>query len=101
MSRRRFYITTAIPFVNGDPHLGFALECVQADVLARHRRLRGERVRFLSGTDDNSLKNVEAAELAGVPVAEFVGAKAERFARSLSSRMRRLVFEFGGVPVSG
>jgi methionyl-tRNA synthetase len=80
MSKQRFYITTAIPFVNGDPHLGFALECVQADVLARHRRLRGERVRFLSGTDDNSLKNVEAADLAGVPVAEFVAAKTERFA---------------------
>jgi methionyl-tRNA synthetase len=80
MSKRRFYITTAIPFVNGDPHLGFALECVQADVLARHRRLRGEQVRFLSGTDDNSLKNVQAAELAGVPVADFVQAKAERFA---------------------
>ena len=71
MNRRRFYITTAIPYVNGDPHLGFALECVQADVLARHRRLRGEQVRFLSGTDDNSLKNVEAAELAGVPVADI------------------------------
>jgi methionyl-tRNA synthetase len=80
MSRRRFYITTAIPYVNGDPHLGFALECVQADVLARHRRLRGERVRFLSGTDDNSLKNVEAAEAAGEPIAEFVNAKSERFA---------------------
>jgi methionyl-tRNA synthetase len=80
MSKRRFYITTAIPFVNGDPHLGFALECVQADVLARHRRLRGERVRFLSGTDDNSLKNVQAADLAGVPAAEFVAAKTERFA---------------------
>jgi methionyl-tRNA synthetase len=77
---KRFYITTAIPFVNGDPHLGFALECVQADVLARHRRLRGEDVRFLSGTDDNSLKNVEAAERARVPVAEFVNAKAQRFA---------------------
>jgi len=80
MSKRRFYITTAIPYVNGDPHLGFALECVQADVLARHRRLRGEHVRFLTGTDDNSLKNVEATEAAGAPVAEFVGAKAERFA---------------------
>jgi methionyl-tRNA synthetase len=80
MSKRRFYITTAIPYVNGDPHLGFALECVQADVLARHRRLRGEEVRFLSGTDDNSLKNVEAAEAAGVPVARFVDAKAGRFA---------------------
>jgi len=80
MSRRSFYVTTAIPYVNGDPHLGFALECVQADVLARHRRLRAGKVRFLSGTDDNSLKNVEAAELAGVPVARFVNAKAERFA---------------------
>ncbi len=80
MSKRRFYITTAIPYVNGDPHLGFALECVQADVLARHRRLLGERVRFLSGTDDHSLKNVEAAAVAGVPVAQFVDVKAERFA---------------------
>jgi methionyl-tRNA synthetase len=77
---RRFYITTAIPYVNGDPHLGFALELVQADVLARHRRLRGEDVRFLSGTDDNSLKNVVAAEAAGLPVDEFVREKAERFA---------------------
>jgi methionyl-tRNA synthetase len=80
MSRRRFYITTAIPYVNGDPHIGFALECVQADVLARHHRFRDEDVRSLSGTDDNSLKNVEAAENAGLPVAEFVNAKAERFA---------------------
>ena len=80
MSKRRSYITNAIPYVNGDPHLGFALECVQADVLARHRRLRGEEVRFLSGTDDHALKNVEAADAAGVPVAQFVDAKAERFA---------------------
>jgi methionyl-tRNA synthetase len=80
MSKRRFYITTAIPYVNGDPHVGFALECVQADVLARHRRLRGDDVRFLTGTDDNALKNVEAAEAAGTPVAEFVSEKAERFA---------------------
>jgi methionyl-tRNA synthetase len=77
--KQRFYITTAIPYVNGDPHIGFALECVQADVLARHRRLRGDEVRFLSGTDDNSLKNVEAAAAAGLPVARFVDAKAERF----------------------
>ena len=80
MSKRRFYITTAIPYVNGDPHLGFALECVQADVLARHRRLRGEDVRFLTGTDDNSLKNVEAAQAAGVAIGDFVSAKAARFA---------------------
>src|SRR5262249_32578539 len=77
---RRFYITTAIPYVNGDPHLGHALELVQADVLARHRRLRGDDVRFLTGTDDNALKNVDAALAAGVPVAEFVAEKARRFA---------------------
>jgi methionyl-tRNA synthetase len=80
MSRtRRFYITTAIPYVNGDPHLGHALELVQADVLARHRRLRLEDVRFSSGTDDNALKNVDAALAAGLPVAEFVAEKAQRF----------------------
>src|SRR5437773_805642 len=77
--KQHFYITTAIPYVNGDPHIGFALECVQADVLARHRRLRGDDVRFLSGTDDNSLKNVEAAAAAGLPVSRFVEAKARRF----------------------
>src|SRR4029450_11804330 len=65
-TKRRFYVTTAIPYVNGDPHLGHALEFVQADVLARHRRLRGDDVRFLSGTDDNALKNVDAAGAGGV-----------------------------------
>jgi methionyl-tRNA synthetase len=80
MSTRRFYITTAIPYVNGDPHLGHALELVQADVLARHRRSRADAVRFLSGTDDNALKNVDAAVAAGVPVARFVAEKADRFA---------------------
>jgi methionyl-tRNA synthetase len=77
---QRFYITTAIAYVNGDPHLGHALELVQADVLARHRRLRGERVRFLSGTDDNALKNVDAALAAGAPVDEFVARSGRRFA---------------------
>ena len=79
-NRRRFYITTAIAYVNGDPHVGYALELVQADVLARQRRLRGDEVRFLSGTDDNALKNVAAAVAAGQPVAEFVAEKADRFA---------------------
>ncbi|MFJ8589233.1 methionine--tRNA ligase [Streptomyces sp. NPDC093595] len=76
----RRYITTTIPYVNARPHLGFALELVQADVLARHHRLRGERVRLLSGTDDNSLKNVLAAEAAGVDVQSFVDRNADAFA---------------------
>lgn len=66
------YITTTIPYVNARPHIGFALELVQADVLARHRRARGEKVRFQVGTDDNSLKNVLAAEAAGQEVQKFV-----------------------------
>src|SRR5215467_5412349 len=73
------YITTTIPYVNGRPHLGHALEFVQADVLARHRRSIGEQVRFQAGTDDNSLKNVLAAEAAGIGVQEFVDASAAAF----------------------
>jgi methionyl-tRNA synthetase len=74
------YITTTIPYVNARPHIGHALELVQADVLARYRRGRGERVRLQSGTDDNSLKNVLAAEAAGTGVREFVDRNADAFA---------------------
>jgi methionyl-tRNA synthetase len=75
----RTYLTTTIPYVNAAPHLGFALEAVQADTLARHYRQRGDEVRLLTGTDDNSLKNVLSAEAAGVPVAEFVDRNAAAF----------------------
>src|SRR5689334_179384 len=74
------YITTTIPYVNARPHIGHALELVQADVLARYRRGRGEAVRFQSGTDDNSLKNVLAAQAAGTGVREFVDRNAGAFA---------------------
>jgi methionyl-tRNA synthetase len=77
---KRTTITTAIPYVNGPPHLGFALELVQADVLARHARARGDDVHFLTGTDENALKNVDAADAAGVPVEELVARNAARFA---------------------
>lgn len=83
----RFYVTTAIPYVNSSPHLGHALEFVQADILARARRLAGDEVRFLSGTDDNALKNVLAAEAAGVPVAEYVAKRADEF-ESLRQTLR-------------
>jgi methionyl-tRNA synthetase len=68
----RTYITTTIPYVNARPHIGYALELVQADVLARHRRARGDQVRFQTGTDDNSLKNVLAAEAAGQDIKDFI-----------------------------
>ncbi|MEU4767257.1 methionine--tRNA ligase [Actinosynnema sp. NPDC023794] len=76
----RYYVTTAIPYVNSRPHLGFALEIVQADALARHHRLRGDRVRFLTGTDDNSLKNVLAAQAEGVSTGELVDRNSAAFA---------------------
>ncbi|GAA4617506.1 methionine--tRNA ligase [Actinoallomurus liliacearum] len=79
MTRHHVYITTTIPYVNARPHVGFALELVQADVLARHHRRRGDHVRLQAGTDDNALKNVQAAERAGVPVQEFVDRNAAAF----------------------
>ena len=59
-------ITTALPYVNAHPHLGHAWEALLGDALARHHRQRGRRVRFVSGTDENSLKNARAAERAGL-----------------------------------
>ncbi|HEX6445558.1 MAG TPA: methionine--tRNA ligase [Streptosporangiales bacterium] len=82
----RTLLTTSIAYVNADPHIGYALELVQADVLARRRRRRGEDVRFQSGTDDNSLKNVRAAEAAGLPTAVFVERVGRRF-RDLATRL--------------
>ncbi len=87
------YLTTTIPYVNAAPHLGFALEAVQADVLARHHRRRGDDVRLLTGTDDNSLKNVLAAEAAGLDVQAFVDAqrrRVRRAARAARPVVRRL-----------
>lgn len=78
---KKFYITTAIPYVNARPHLGHALEFVQADVLARYHRTRGERVFLLSGSDDNALKNVQAAEKAGSGIQEFVDKNAALFSQ--------------------
>jgi len=66
------YITTAIPYVNAAPHIGFALEVAQADTIARLYRRQGYNVRLQAGTDENSIKNVQAAEAAGIPVAELV-----------------------------
>ncbi|MFJ3670604.1 methionine--tRNA ligase [Streptomyces sp. NPDC090106] len=80
MTPPRHYITTTIPYVNARPHLGFALELVQADTLARHGRLRGADVRLTSGTDDNSLKNVLAAQAEGVDVRTLVDRNADAFA---------------------
>lgn len=72
-------ITTAIPYVNARPHLGFAYELVLADVLARHRRRRGRDVRLVTGSDDNSLKNVAAAAREGIAPHALVARNTEAF----------------------
>jgi methionyl-tRNA synthetase len=82
----RYYITTAIAYVNGRPHIGHALEFVQADCFARYHRLLSEDTYFLTGTDENALKNVQAAEAEGIPVAALV----ERNAQHFSELDRRL-----------
>src|SRR3990167_187279 len=76
---KKFYITTAIPYVNARPHLGHALEFIQADTIARFHRQKGEEVLLLSGSDENALKNVQAAEQAGVPVRQFIDENAVFF----------------------
>ncbi|MEX1008376.1 MAG: methionine--tRNA ligase [Acidimicrobiia bacterium] len=76
---RRSYITVSIPYVNARPHVGYALELVEADVLARHRRAAGHEVRLLGGTDDHALKNVLGAESEGVSTQEFVDRNAAAF----------------------
>lgn len=78
-SRSARYVTTAIPYVNAQPHIGFALEVVQADALARLYRQQGYDVRLQAGSDENSIKNVQAAEAAGLPVETLVAQNAARF----------------------
>jgi methionyl-tRNA synthetase len=78
-SPSRWYVTTAIPYVNASPHLGFAQEAIVTDTLARYHRQYGDDVRFLTGTDENSLKNVQAAEREGLLTADLVARNAAQF----------------------
>ncbi len=80
--KKKFYIPTSIVYVNQKPHIGFALEIIQADVLARYHRLLGEEVLFLTGTDENGMKNVQAAKEAGKTP--------EDFTEEISKRVRDL-----------
>jgi len=69
---KKLYITTAIDYVNGRPHIGHAFEKVIADALARWNRLNGKDVWFLTGTDENAQKNAQVAKEEGVDVQKFV-----------------------------
>lgn len=83
---KKFYVTTAIPYVNAAPHVGHALEFVQTDTIVRFHRQLGNEVALLSGGDENALKNVQAAEDAGVDVQKFVDIHTEQF-RELAEKL--------------
>lgn len=70
--KKKFYITAAIPYTNSTPHLGHALEIVQADAFARFNRLLGKNVRFQTGSDEHGLKNWETAKKQGKEIMEFL-----------------------------
>ena len=76
---KSFYITTAIDYANGAPHLGHAYEKVLTDVIARFRRLMGDSVYFLTGLDEHGQKVQQAAERKGVPPIEICDGYAEAF----------------------
>ena len=77
---KRIYLTTAIPYVNASPHVGHALELVQSDCLARYYRALGHDIFWSWGADENSLKNVQAAEAEGIATQKLVDKYAKQFA---------------------
>ncbi len=77
--KKSFYITTTIPYVNADPHIGFALELVQSDAIARYQRILGKEVFFSTGTDEHGQKIWEASEKEGRNVQDYVDSYAQKF----------------------
>ncbi len=74
-----FYITSTLPYVNNEPHIGFAMEIIRADIIARSKKLQGFDVFFNTGTDEHGQKIYENAKEKGVPVKEYADGFAERF----------------------
>src|SRR3989344_5233425 len=81
-----FYLTTTLPYVNADPHIGFALELVHADIIARHRALQGDEVFFNTGTDEHGLKIFRKAQEEGKDAQAYVDEYAAKF-RSLKEKL--------------
>jgi methionyl-tRNA synthetase len=76
---KKFYITTTLPYVNSDPHIGFAMEIIRADVIARYKRSMGYNVFFNTGTDEHGAKIYENAVKQGIDVQVYVDGYAEKF----------------------
>lgn len=73
------YISTSIAYINAEPHIGFLLELVSADVLARYHRQLGDDVFFLTGTDEHGAKVAQAAEKAGLETQQYADKVSEKF----------------------
>lgn len=82
---KKFYITTTLPYVNADPHIGFALEIVQADVIARYYRSLGYEVIFNTGTDEHGVKIFRKAQEANQETQDYVDVYAAKFDRLKSA----------------
>ena len=76
---RRYYITTAIDYANGSPHMGHAFEKIGADAMARYHRLRGDDVHFVMGMDEHGLKVLQSAEAGGITPQQWVDGLAAEF----------------------
>jgi methionyl-tRNA synthetase len=76
---KKFYVSTAIAYVNAPPHIGHSLEFIQADVLARYHRLRGDDTFFLTGTDEHGVKVYETAAKENIPTKDFADLNANKF----------------------
>jgi hypothetical protein len=85
MEKKSFYITTTLPYVNATPHVGFAMELIRADVIARYKKLMGYEVFFNTGTDEHGQKLVTSALAEGVDVKSYVDKNAETFKKLIPS----------------
>lgn len=79
MSKGSFYITTTLPYVNAEPHIGFAMELVRADIIARSKKMQGFDIFFNTGTDEHGQKIYQNAVEKGVDVKEYVDGHAATF----------------------
>jgi methionyl-tRNA synthetase len=86
MTRNAYYVTTAIAYPNGEPHIGHAYEMIATDAIARWRRLEGRDVFFLTGTDEHGLKMVQTAEREGLETRALADRNSARF-KDLASRL--------------
>lgn len=79
LKSKNFYITTTLPYVNSEPHIGHALEFVRADIIARYKKLQGFDVFFNTGTDEHGLKIFRKAEERGISTQKYVDEYADKF----------------------